>query len=428
VSRSARWISTLGLVAAIAAGCAQPPEARDDVETRQSAVNTNVTVTVQKTGGTVQSGKTVYVKKSTGSGFQTSGTTNAQGKVTFSLANGSYKFATPGFGDSFYFWSSTGFSCTTPSCTSATITITDPITVTVLDTDGTPQTGAEVFAENASGADVNSATVDASGHAVISVNTGSYRFSTSGVPSGFDYYSGASGSCVVAGCTSASITVQKPVALTLIDGFGMPVADQEIDAINANGDADNMGVTDSQGHLSLSVYAGTYDFRVNYQGAYFVSTCAVPGCVSKTVQIEKPVQVSVTDGYGDPVADQDVIGIDDQGNQVNWATTDSSGVAAIYLPPGSYLVRAIAGNMYFDSAPTANCTIPGCTSATVAVTDVVVTVIDASGNPLPGQTVMAIDPDGNWVNQADTDLEGHATVFVAAGAYKFRIVVNGNYI
>jgi RHS repeat-associated protein len=427
VSAARRGISALPLIALAAFGCTTPPQAADEVETRRSDLNTNVTVTVVNTGGTAQSGTIVYVKKSTGSGFLTSGTTNAQGHVTFSLANGSYKFANAGYGDNFYFWSSTTFSCTTPSCTSATITITAPITVTVLDTDGTPQTGATVFAEKNNGTDVNDATVDANGHAVISVNTGSYRFSTPGVPSGFNYYSGASGSCVVAGCTTASITVQKPVAITLIDGDGNPVAGEEIDAINANGDPDNMGTTDSQGHVSISVDPGTYHFRETYGGAYFESSaCAVPGCTSATVQIMKPVQVTVTDGYGSPRPDEDVLGIDTNDNQVNWVTTDSTGQALLYLPPGSYTVRTIDGNMYFDGRSL--CQIPGCTIASLEVTDVVVTVTDSNGNPVSGLTVKAVDAAEDEIQWIDTDANGQADLYIPLGAYKFRVVVDGNYI
>jgi RHS repeat-associated protein len=219
--------------------------------------------------------------------------------------------------------------------------------------------------------------------------------------------------------------------VTLIDGWGNPVADQWIEALDSNGDVANADSTNSAGQVTLSVDdGGTYVFRVSYQFVYFQSTaCDVPaGCNSATVQIEKPVQVTVTDGYGTPVAGQGVTAIDGEDNQVAWAVSDAAGLATIYLPPpGPYFFRAVSGNTYFDSAQAPDCGIPGCVAAAIAVTEVLVTVSGVDGRPAVGVTVSAVDTDGIEVNWLDTDAQGHSDIGVPAGAYKFRVHVNGDY-
>src|SRR5438067_4651530 len=84
--------------------------------------------------------------------------------------------------------------------------------------------------------------------------------------------------------------------------------------------------------VSLALDEATYFFRVNYHFASFRSAaCDVgAGCTSATVQIEKPVEVTISDGYGGVLAGQGVTAIDDQGNQVAWETTTSAGTATFY--------------------------------------------------------------------------------------------------
>ena len=72
----------------------------------------------------------------------------------------------------------------------------------------------------------------------------------------------------------------------------------------------------------------------------------VPGTETASIHIEKPVQVTVADGYGVARADETVIGVDSYYYETNFETTDSTGQASLYLPPGTFTVRVIDGNMY----------------------------------------------------------------------------------
>jgi RHS repeat-associated protein len=229
------------------------------------------------------------------------------------------------------------------------------------------------------------------------------------------------------GVTARRSALTSEVVVSLLDGWGDPIADHPIDALDENGGSVDTAVTDGNGQVSFFVEEpATYYFRAVYQGAYFDSAaCAAPSCASSTVQIMKPVEVSVTNGYGAAIADQNITAIDSEGNQAAWLTTDSAGVAAVYVPSGAYFFRVVAGNMYFDSAATASCEIPGCVSASIAVTSVRVTVTGTDGKPAEGVTVAAVD--GFEVNWSATDAQGRADTFVPAGAFKFRVVANGEY-
>jgi RHS repeat-associated protein len=68
----------------------------DDAVTIRSAVNTTVLVTVKDTNNAPQVGVIVYAAKQPSGGFTQSRTTNASGVASFSLSNGSYRFARPG--------------------------------------------------------------------------------------------------------------------------------------------------------------------------------------------------------------------------------------------------------------------------------------------------------------------------------------------
>ena len=304
--------------------------------------------------------------------------------------------------------------------------LTTNVTITVLDTSGVPQTGSQVYAEHTNGTVVKSGTVDTNGHAVIALNSGTYKFAVQGSPtgSGFSYFSS---NCVVPSCTSASVTTQKPVQITVLDGWGTPAAGVHVEADDASGNPDNMGDTDDSGQLTLSTDPGTFQFQADYGGTYFDSdSCTVPGCTTATIHIPKPVQVTVDDGYGGTRPYANLAAVDTDGNEVTWTTTDDTGQATFYIPPGAYLIRAEAPDgTTFDSGESGSCVVPGCTSASISITDVLVTVTYSDGSPVTNQRVTAVTPDGTEVDWPTTDDQGQADAFVNACGYKFFVVVDG---
>jgi len=79
----------------------------------------------------------------------------------------------------------------------------------------------------------------------------------------------------------------------------------------------------------------------------------------------------------------------------------------------------------FDSGESGSCVIPGCTSASISITDVLVTVTYSDGSPVTNQRVTAITPDGTEVDWPTTDDQGQADAFVNACGYKFFVVLDG---
>jgi RHS repeat-associated protein len=222
--------------------------------------------------------------------------------------------------------------------------------------------------------------------------------------------------------------LSSDVTVTVLDGDGHGMADRGVAAIDSSGDAVAWGNTDEIGQATLSVDPDTYQFQVTAGGTYFLSdACTVPGCTAATVQISKPVLVTVTNADGAPLAAVPLVAIDADGNEAGWNDTDDLGTAAEYLLPGAYMFRAVVGGGYFESGPPGHCVVPGCAAALISVTDVVVTVTDASGLPLAGENVTALASGGVWAADAVTDAQGRADVFVSAGAYSFRAIIDGNY-
>src|SRR5262245_58614202 len=83
------------------------------------------------------------------------------------------------------------------------------VTVTVKDTDNVAQPNVTVFWQKNNGAQGGWTDTDSTARAVLSVDNGSYFFGAT-LPTN-TYYSGTTAHCTTPGCTSATITVQKPV-------------------------------------------------------------------------------------------------------------------------------------------------------------------------------------------------------------------------
>lgn len=168
-----------------------------------------VTVTVVDTSGAPQANVGVAALDAQGSELNyvwTDGNGHAVmsvpgGPTTFSLMFGNLEFDSA--------------SCVVPGCTSAAIVVTQPITVSVFDTNGTPRAQVGVAGQDASGNEVNYATTDANGQASMSLPVGTGRFQVVQRDGSAEFYSQ---SCTVPGCTTATITVSVPVLATFSVG------------------------------------------------------------------------------------------------------------------------------------------------------------------------------------------------------------------
>ncbi len=227
-----------------------------------------------------------------------SGTTDTSGRITFTLPQGSYRFRADLNGTQF--WSNAQNDCTIPGCTSDAITVTLPVTITVTNTDGTAQTGLPVYAfAGTTYADYKS-TTDANGQVSLTLPQGSYRFRAD--LNGTQFWSSATDTCTLPGCATASITVTKPLILTVQGQTGQPYPNLPVYAFNGTTYTGYNGTTDTSGHVTFTLPQGSYRFRADLNGTPFWSStqndCTVPGCTTATVTLPSSItQQTVTINY-----------------------------------------------------------------------------------------------------------------------------------
>ncbi len=256
-----------------------------------------MTVTVQDTNNAPQSGLKVYAfNGSTYTGH--SGTTASNGQVIFTLPQGSYRFRADFNGTQF--WSNSQNDCTTPGCTSDSITVTLPVTITVQDTDGTAKSGLPVYAFTGTTYTGHKSTTDSNGQVSLTLPQGSYRFRAD--LNGTQFWSAATNTCTLPGCATASITVTKPLILTVQGQSGQPYPNLSVYAFNGTTYTGYNGTTDANGHATFTLPEGSYRFRADLNGTQFWSgaqnDCTVPGCTTATVTLPSNIaQQTVTINY-----------------------------------------------------------------------------------------------------------------------------------
>ena len=174
-----------------------------------------VTVSVTNANGAVQGGITVSAYNGTTYAGQAQ-TTDGSGQAVLQLLPGSYRFKVV-VGRVTY-WSGTSNTCTLPGCSSDAITVPAPVTVSVTNANGTPQVGVSVYAYTGTTQVGLSYVTNGSGQAVLPLLVGNYRFRVA--VNGVSYWSGASNTCSIPGCSTDAITVPTQVTVTVTNASG----------------------------------------------------------------------------------------------------------------------------------------------------------------------------------------------------------------
>jgi hypothetical protein len=99
------------------------------------------------------------------------------------------------------FWSAASNDCSVPGCRSTGVTVTVPLTVTVVDPSGTAQAGLPLYVFDGTNYTGYSRTTDTNGQAVFMLPAGNCRFRAD--QGGAQYWSNAVDDCTVPACTSA---------------------------------------------------------------------------------------------------------------------------------------------------------------------------------------------------------------------------------
>ena len=241
-----------------------------------------VMVSVVDSFGTPQVGLSVYAfDGTTYSGY--SKVTDENGAASFYLPVGDYRFRADSGGTQY--WSSEENACTIPGCESVIISVTLPVTVTVVDTDGTAQEGLSVYAFDGETYSNYSKVTDENGVAVFNLPVGEYRFRAD--LNGTQFWSAEENSCALPGCDADSVTVTKPVTVTVAGEEGNPYVELNVYAFDGETYTGYSAVTDSGGSVIFTLPEGSYHFRADLDGVQFWSnnenSCTIPGCEEDSV-------------------------------------------------------------------------------------------------------------------------------------------------
>jgi RHS repeat-associated protein len=256
-----------------------------------------VTITVEDTEAVPQEGLPVYAF-SGGSYTGYNGTTDAAGQVQLTLPLGAYRFRADLNGTQF--WSGETDHCSLPGCVAATVVVTLPVTVTVLDTDAVPQEGLPVYVFDGAAYTGYRGVTDAAGQVVLTLPQGDYRFRSD--RNGTQFWSGATDHCAIPGCTEAGVTVTIPLTVTVQSQTGSPYPDLPVYAFDGESYTGYHGTSDANGQVVFTLPQGDYRFRADYDGVQFWSGqanhCTIPGCLEALVEIPGGAgAVSVTIDY-----------------------------------------------------------------------------------------------------------------------------------
>jgi alpha-tubulin suppressor-like RCC1 family protein len=386
------------------------------------SVNVPVIVTVLNLDMQPEPGLTVqaYIG-STWAGY--TATTDAQGRVSYTLPDGAYRFRV--YKNSRSFWSGADNHCVVPGCASAGVTVDNSVLVTVLDSEGHPETGINVQAYTGSVYTGFSITTNAQGQAGMILPAGDYRFRV--VKGGTAFWSGTSNHCTVPGCSSAAITTNLTVTITVLNLDGQPESGISVLAYSGSTYAGYAGTTNAQGQVTFTMTDGSYRFRAAKGNRFFWSGtenhCTIPGCSSVNITVDNPVIVTVLDSDGNPESGLNVLAYNGSTYVGVAAYTNAQGQATLMLPAGTYRFRVAKNGTAFWSGTSNHCTVTGCTSASITTTlPVVVTVLTAGNQPVNGLTVQAYNGSNYAGYSAVTNSQGQVSFTLPIGSYRFRTI------
>jgi RHS repeat-associated protein len=428
--RLASRLVVLALSCTVVACAAKP---RDSVEVKKGALESPVVVTVVDTDGTPKAD--LQVMSLTPEGASGGYVWNDEdGEATVNVEDpGAYDFYVQLGATRFY--SGHDGECVLPGCSTATITVTKPTLVTVVDALGAPVTSGDVVTFDENGAEVVYEGVDeVTGVATVYVPTpGPHRFGM--FVDGDWYYSGEPGSCEYPTCLAETITVSSSggsasssVVVSVVDTDGAPVAGLQVMSLTPSNASGGYVWNDDNGHATVPVEdPGVYDFYVQLGATRFYSghdgQCELPACTSATITVTKPTFVSVEGPTGTPFTSGDVVTFDESGAEVVYEGVDLvTGIAEVYVPePAPHRFGINVDGIWFYSGALGSCVYPACQAATIVVyPPVEVVVTDTDGTPKTDLDVSSVTAAGTFSTRT-TDAYGTASFRLPADDYRFSV-------
>jgi alpha-tubulin suppressor-like RCC1 family protein len=383
-----------------------------------ATITTNIPITITILNGSGLPEADVWVHAFDGPTYTgISFKTDAEGKASFTLPDGSYHFRADKLGRGY--WSETYDHCTIPSCADFTIYVYNSVTVHVEATNGTPDIGVLVRAFG----DTNEyfAYTDSNGDAILQVPNDDYRFRAT--KNGTIFWSGEPPTCSVPTCSTDTIITNVPVTVTILNGAGLPEAGVWVHAYNQSAFTGLSFKTNALGQASFTLPDGSYRFRADKGNRAFWSNadnhCSVPGCTAYTFSVFSSVTIHVEDTNGTPDVGLLVRAFGDTNEY--FAYTDSNGDATLHLPNDDYRFRATKNGTVFWSEEIPTCSVPTCSGDDI-ITNIplIITVRNGSGLPEADVWVHAFNQSVFAGLSYKTDANGQVRFTLPDGEYRFR--------
>jgi hypothetical protein len=387
----------------------------------QTAVPTEVVITVANTAGRAISGVPVYAFTGAGTYTGKRVVTGSDGKAAFPASDfpgGTFKFRADYLG--YQFWSGT---LTIPGEAGGSILIAEEVTTVTVVQGSIPKGGIRVYLYTGSGTYLSLSEVsDAGGAVSFTLPAGKdYKFRADFL--GTQYYSPIA-TVAIGGPNTYLVDVGGGVLTANVDqGNGQPIVGATTYLFSAAGSYLNLSkLTDSAGKATYSVSGGSYKIRCDYLGYQFWSdSVAVSADTNVTLSIPlHATTLTVAGSYAgstEPRENVPVYLFTEAGTYLNkMLKTGADGRVSFLLPERGYKARVDYLSFQFWSAPLSGpdvaMTIPEGV-AEVAVTD--------SAGPLTNVSVYVLNKNGSYLNLTKkTAANGNASFRLPAETYKFR--------
>ena len=298
------------------------------------------------------------------------------------------------------------------------------VLVSVVDLDGSGRPGQPVYVFNGAAYTGKHGLTNAGGQVSITLPSGSYHFRSDF--NNTQFWSSASNACDTSnGCNSATITITRPVTITVKNTDGTALPGLPVYAFDGNTFKGFSGNTDANGQSSLTLPQGNYRFRADLNATQFWSgvadTCVLPGCTTDSVIVTTPVTITVKDTSGAAQAGLNVFVFTGTTYTNYSGKTDANGQVSLTLPQGNYHFRADLNGTQFWSGTDNTCMIPNCTTADITVTlPVSVKVEGVDHSPFEGIQVYAFDGTTYKGYSGTSGKDGLVSFTLPAGNYRFR--------
>ena len=308
-------------------------------ETKTIAISTGggtFTLTILKNQTTALAGAKCYVFNQGGSPYlNLSGTTDANGAVTFSLADGAYQFRIDHLG--YQFWTE---AITIPQTLSQSLLIDHKeIAITTqgqLDTEISPIANVPVYLFTPSGTYLNTTqNTDANGRVSFSLPDKPFLARTDFL--GQQFWSDA------INYQDTVITIPEGIASIHVNINNQDIAGNRVYVYGETGTYLNVSaLTDANGITDFRLPEETYTFRTDYQSQQLRKTAGIDRDITTTVEITAPstlFRLHADTGTGS-LADAKTYVFNSAGAYLNISgTTDASGMVSFSLISGSYKIR-----------------------------------------------------------------------------------------